>query len=109
MSKSRAGARGILAFATACVLAFSAASSATALQEKAGYLECNAGKSLYVTSTTTTAGTGGHPFVITHRVIGVGSKTWNTGGYHSEKFLYGGQWDVYTSGTLASGGASCGA
>ncbi len=105
MSKSRAGIRGILAFATACAFGFSAATSATALSEKTGYLECNANRSLYVTSNTA----GGTPFIVSHQLLGGGSSTRTAPGYFSTKFASGGQWGINTNGTLISGGASCAA
>lgn len=85
-----------------------ATTPASATDEKHGYTECNATRTLRVASTTVS--TGG-TFAVGHAVTG-GSPTsvgWSSAGYHqSSHGVSGGNWAISTTGTIQGGGASCG-
>lgn len=104
--------RRALALGTSAVLALAAtglaAGSAFAVGEKRGYTECQANRSVIVTSNTTTAGSPS-AFAVGHYVTGGGTFNWSSAGYHQAKHpTPGGTWTISTTGTVGSGGGSCG-
>lgn len=94
---------GAAALALLGVLATAPPASAT--DERHGYIECNPGRVVRISSTTVSTGS---PFAVGHGIVPGGSVGWSTPGSHVwTSSSPGGNWSISTTGTITYGGASC--
>jgi hypothetical protein len=100
--KTIAGGASVLAVLAVLATALPAA----AIDDRNGYIECNPGRVVRLNSTTV-AGTI-TPFAVGHGIVGGGSASWSTAGFHSWKSSApGGSWSISTNGTISSHGVAC--
>ncbi len=105
MGQRRSRVRVAVVGGVVAALMMGIAGPAAAFGSKSGYLECQSGR--YVRTTSSTTGSGSL-FSVGHAITGGNSKNWSSAGYHAFKHnRHGGNWAVSTNGILNSGGASC--
>lgn len=90
--------------AAACVLGLAAAPAFAAMAQN-GYIECNSGRSVSISSRT--HGPSGYKNV-THSIPGGSVVSFGQYGYnHSRHSIAGGTWSVSTTGFIDSAGGAC--